>query len=52
MKLQEERRRRILLEGVLADVCRDLDSKGTLPPAVVQALKKIEELTDVAMLVD
>ena len=51
-KLKEERRRRIVLEGVLADVCRDLESQGTLPAAVLQALTKIEELTDGAMVLD
>ncbi|KAI0701692.1 hypothetical protein C8Q76DRAFT_238692 [Earliella scabrosa] len=51
-RLKEERWRRIVLEGVLANVCRDLESQGTLPTAVLQALTKIEELTDGAMVVD
>ncbi|KAI0746695.1 hypothetical protein C8Q80DRAFT_788991 [Daedaleopsis nitida] len=48
VKLQEERKRRVLLEGVLADVCRDLDSRNSLAPAAMQALKFIQDLADAA----
>ncbi len=51
-KLQEERRRRIFVEKLLADVCRDLDNKDSVVPAAMEALMKLAELTDAAMLAD
>ena len=55
MKLREERKRRVVLERALADVCRDLHHKNaqeTLVPAALGALMAINELADAAMVVD
>ena len=45
-KFREERRRRLVLERALADVCNDLHRLQTLAPAAVEALKKIDEITN------
>ncbi|RPD65409.1 hypothetical protein L226DRAFT_243226 [Lentinus tigrinus ALCF2SS1-7] len=52
LKFEDEQRRRLFLENLLADVCRDLDSRESLVPAAMEALTKLAELTDVAMPVD
>ncbi|KAI1798273.1 hypothetical protein LXA43DRAFT_20866 [Ganoderma leucocontextum] len=48
-KFQEERRRRILLERALADVCGDLHRLDNLYPAAAEALRRIDRLADAAM---
>lgn len=45
-KFREERRRRLVLERALADVCLDLHRLETQMPAAVEALRKIDALTN------
>ncbi|RPD79176.1 hypothetical protein L226DRAFT_243064 [Lentinus tigrinus ALCF2SS1-7] len=52
MKLREERKRRVILERALADVCRDLHRKNALVPAALKALETLDALADAAMIVD
>ena len=51
-KFQEERRKRIILERALADVCGDLHRLDSLFPAAAEALRRIDQLTEAAAISD
>ena len=52
MRLKEERRKRLVLEQALADVCAELDRRDAIAPVISAALKCIDDLASAAMVMD